>query len=124
MAKKSIRSNKQIGNQGEDLAETYLIEKGHEILRRNYYSQYGEIDIVTRKDDQIIFYEVKTRTNEKFGNPEDAIDQKKVECLISTAHCFLEDYSDEDQDWRLDLLSIKLLHDGLPEIIHFEDINE
>ena len=120
----NLNSRKKIGNKGEDIAELFLINKGYEILKRNYYSRYGEIDIIGKKEEGIIFFEVKTRTNEKFGNPEDSIDSKKIECMISTALCFLDDYSEFEQDWRLDLLAIKLFLDGSNEIIHFEDINE
>jgi len=117
-------STKKIGNKGEDIAESYLLKKGYEILDRNYYSRYGEIDIIGKLEDQIIFFEVKTRTNQAFGNPEDSIDQKKIDCMISTAFCFLEENTEEDLDWRMDLLAIKLFPDGSNEILHFEDINE
>jgi putative endonuclease len=106
-------STKKIGDKGEDIAESYLLKKGYEILDRNYYSRYGEIDIIG-----------KTRTNEAFGNPEDSIDQKKIDCMISTAFCFLEEFTEEDLDWRMDLLAIKLFPDGSNEILLFEDINE
>lgn len=117
-------SSKEIGNLGEDIAEVYLIKNGYDILRRNFYSQNGEIDIIAKIDDQIRFFEVKTRTNERFGNPEESVDQKKIECMISTAFCYLEEFSTEDQNWHLDLLSIKLKKNQSPEIILFEDINE
>jgi putative endonuclease len=117
-------STKKIGNMGEDIAESYLLKKGYEILDRNYYSRYGEIDIIGKLEDQIIFFEVKTRTNEAFGNPEDSIDQKKIDCMISTAFCFLEEHTEEELDWQMDLLAIKLFPDGKNEILHFEDINE
>jgi putative endonuclease len=117
-------SSKEIGNLGEDIAEDYLIKNGYDILRRNFYSQYGEIDIIAKFDDQIRFIEVKTRTNERFGNPEESVNQKKIECMISTALCYLEEFSTEDQNWHLDLLSIKLKSNSSPEIILFEDIND
>ena len=117
-------SSKEIGNMGEDIAEDFLVNNGYEILRRNFYSQYGEIDVIVKKDGQIRFIEVKTRTNEKFGNPEDSVNKKKIDCMISTALCFLEEFSGKNQNWHLDLLSIKLIKNNSPEIILFEDINE
>lgn len=117
-------SRKEIGDYGEELAEKYLINKGYEILARKYYSRYGEIDIICKKEKKLIFFEVKTRTNEAFGNPEDSIDRKKIECMISTAYCYIEENIQEEVDWRIDLLAIKLQTENEPEILHFEDINE
>lgn len=118
------KSKKQIGNLGEKIAEVYLLEKGYEIIDRNYFSQYGEIDLIAKISDQLIFVEVKTRTNENFGNPEDAVHKKKLERMISTAHCYFEEHDLPECVWRLDLISIKIFKDGNHEIIHFEDINE
>ena len=118
------KTSKEIGNIGETIAAEYLVKKGFEILQRNYYSQYGEIDIIAKINEEIIFFEVKTRTNLKFGNPEDSINQKKIECIVSTGLCFLEEYSDDEVNWHIDLLAIKLSKDVLLEIEHFKDIND
>ena len=60
---------RKIGDFGEDLAARYMIEKGYEILCRNFSKPYGEIDIIAIKDDIICFVEVKTRKSTQYGYP-------------------------------------------------------
>ena len=71
----------ELGKRGEDAAVNYLIEKGYQILRRNYRYLKAEVDIIAKKDDVIIGVEVKTRTSNYFGNPQDFINQKKIQLL-------------------------------------------
>ncbi len=70
---------KLLGYLGETKACKYLKKHGYKILIRNYVTPFGEADIVASKDEEIVFIEVKTRTNEKFGRPCEAVDNKKQE---------------------------------------------
>ena len=70
---------KLLGYLGEKKAQKYLKKQGYEILLTNYVTPYGEADIVCQKGSETVFIEVKTRTNEKFGRPCEAVDTKKQE---------------------------------------------
>ncbi len=63
---------------GEAIARHYLEEEGYFILERNYRNKYGEIDIIARKDENIFFFEVKTRTGIDYGYPSEAINKLKI----------------------------------------------
>lgn len=98
---------KDVGNWGEKIASNYLISNGYRILEQNFYTRYGEIDIIASKDDSIIFVEVKTRTTETFGKPEEAITEKKTENLINTALLFLQEHPECEDDWQIDIITIE-----------------
>ena len=106
------------GNKGEQLAADFLIQKGFEIVRRNYRFRHSEIDLIVKKDNWLIFIEVKTRSSTSYGQPETFVDRSKVKNIFAAAEEFI--YS---TDWhghiRFDIVSVKL---GMPpEIMHFED---
>jgi putative endonuclease len=72
----TLRQN--IGRYGEDRAATYLQDRGYEIIERNWRSRAGEIDLIARENDRLVFVEVKTRTGSGYGHPFEAITQVKV----------------------------------------------
>ena len=72
-----MNHNQRIGKWGEEIAAGYLLEQGFDIVARNARTPYGEIDIVARQGDITIFIEVKTRTSDKMGMPEDSITARK-----------------------------------------------
>lgn len=70
---------KKIGNHGEDFASLILEDEGYKILERNFWTKYGEIDIIATKDRVLHFVEVKTRTQLRYGYPAESItDEKKA----------------------------------------------
>ena len=73
---------KNIGKIGEEAATNYLKEKGYKIQERNYRTSFGEIDIICRHKDSIIFVEVKTRRSDRYGCPEEAINTNKQRKII------------------------------------------
>jgi putative endonuclease len=81
--------NKNIGEKGETIAAEYLTNHDYSILRRNFSSKFGEIDIVAKKDEKIYFIEVKTRSNLKKGMPHEAINYRKKHQLRKAATYFL-----------------------------------
>lgn len=114
--------NQTFGNWGEKQAEIYLTGKGYEILDRNYRTQDGEIDLVCQYAEEIIFVEVKTRSNTNSGYPEEAITFEKWSHLISSAEEYLADHPDIPQDWRVDIIAIiGNRKTGLNDITHFEN---
>lgn len=79
----------KIGKKGEDIAVCYLENRGYKILDRNYYSRYGEIDIIAEKENYIVFVEVKIR---RVGTPfiaAEAVDTIKQKKIIKTATIYL-----------------------------------
>ncbi len=70
--------NQDLGRYGEDRAASYLQERGYEIIDRNWHSQSGEIDLVAKDKDRLVFIEVKTRSGSGFGHPFEAITSSKV----------------------------------------------
>ena len=96
----------QIGKTGEKQAARYLESNGISILTMNYYTPYGEIDIIGKKGDLLIFCEVKTRTSQKFGFPEESITAKKKNALINSSLFYLQKHDLLDSSWRIDVISI------------------
>ena len=113
-----MSKNKEIGRKGEALAAEYLRDKGFTILERNY--RYGrlEIDIIGQIKNTIVFIEVKTRRSNRYGYPEEAVDNKKTDHILSCADHYI--YQNQwAGDIRFDIISIFLK----PEISieHIED---
>jgi len=99
-------SNKELGDWGEQIAVDYLISNNIKVVGRNIRTSYGEIDIIGQKDGIIIFFEVKTRRTEEFGNPEDAVNYKKREHMRNSALDFMQSNPDLEMDWRIDVIAI------------------
>jgi len=76
---------KLLGREGEDLAERYLIKQGYRILDRNYRTRSGEIDLIALHQGNVVFVEVKTRTNDSYGAPELAVNPAKRRKMTRTA---------------------------------------
>lgn len=100
--------NRIVGIKGEEISAQYLIEKGYNILEKNYRSKYGEIDLITLYDKQIVFIEVKTRTNLRYGMPSEAVNNKKKKCIIKTAKEYIYINKYENIDMRFDVVEIYL----------------
>jgi putative endonuclease len=118
-----MTSKKQaLGRWGEDLAAEYLSAKDYTIIGRNVRTDYGELDLVARKDGITVFVEVKTRSSTKYGYPEEAITENKRTHLLESAQAFLQDHPEYDGDWRIDVLTIQKASTKVaPEITHFEN---
>lgn len=100
-----MASHLEIGKEGEKLAEVYLVERGYTVLHRNWrYSRY-EIDLVTTRNDLLRFIEVKFRSSTQYGQPEDAVNRKKIKDLMQAIDQFIY-LNPQYNDFRLDVLSI------------------
>ena len=80
---------KLFGLSGENKAAKLLKKQGFEIAERNYVTPYGEADVVCKKDGELFFVEVKTRSSLKFGTPAEAVDYKKQEKYRKIAEYYL-----------------------------------
>ena len=104
----------ELCKKGEALAGKILKKKGYKILKRNYISKYGEIDIVAYDRGIICFVEVKTRQSENYGPPELAVTKEKRKRIVRTALNYLTINNIEDTDCRFDVVSI----------LYKEDVNK
>ncbi|MDP3790746.1 MAG: YraN family protein [Candidatus Omnitrophota bacterium] len=105
------REKKVTGSVGEELAASYLKKKGYRILRRNFRTIFGEIDIVAKLKDLIVFVEVKTRATSSLGPPYLAITKFKERHIIKNALFYLKCNSLLRAAWRIDIVSVKLNHE-------------
>jgi len=106
-----IVSNKNTGNYGEDLAVKYLQKLGYKILKRNYLIRGGEIDIVAKDKEILVFVEVKTRYSHEFGDPAEAMTYFKMKALLKTTLFYLLQNKLENSPYRLDFISVDFSQD-------------
>ncbi|MFD1142745.1 YraN family protein [Larkinella insperata] len=107
------------GKQGEDEAVRYLEQKGYHVLERNYRHQHAEIDLVARKGRLLIFVEVKTRSNTRFGHPEEFVTYTKARLVMKAAehYIFTKDWQ---HDVRFDVVAVTVFPEEVT-IRHLED---
>ena len=116
-----MAEHNDLGKLGEELAEKYLIERGYEILERNWRHSRFELDIIAIKGDTLHFVEVKARRTNEFGLPEDAVDEIKISFLVSAG----EEYLYQHPEWKkvqFDVVSICLLPFDEVEYFLIEDV--
>lgn len=80
---------KDLGNYGENIAVQFLEKSNYEIIERNFLCKQGEIDIIAKRKHEIVFIEVKTRTNKKYGKPREAVNFVKKEHIWNSAKYYL-----------------------------------
>jgi putative endonuclease len=113
---------KSLGDKGEEMASRYLKKKGYKVLKRNYKSPSGEIDIIARDEDTVVFVEVKARTGDRFGLPAEAVGSRKQQKLRSVALHYLQKLKKQPPA-RFDIVSIRV-GEGREEIEHLRDAFE
>jgi putative endonuclease len=102
----------QTGKRGEDIAVAYLKNKGYRIIERNYKCLFGEIDIVAKDGDTVVFVEVKSRKSERFGDPQGAVGREKQKKISRISLTYLEEKHLYPCDARFDVVAIKMLPAG------------
>jgi len=109
----------KLGPEGEDIAVRHLIEKGYKIRHRNWKSGQKEIDIVAENDKFIVFVEVKTRRDDYYLHPRDAVTEKKQKMIIYAADSYIRIYN-IDKESRFDVITV--ISDGESFTVeHIED---
>jgi putative endonuclease len=96
----------QLGRVGEDLACDELQRRGYEIVARGYRTRYGEIDIIARDGDTLVFVEVKARAAAEFGSGAEAVTAWKQRRLASLAEAYLVDRRIQDVPCRFDVVTV------------------
>jgi putative endonuclease len=110
------------GREGEEMAAEWLLAQGFVILYRNWKYSYFELDVIASKDTILHFIEVKTRTTDTYGHPEEGVTAKKLERLMNAGEEFLYQYP----EWKriqYDILSIRLHRYKAPEYFFLEDVS-
>jgi len=101
-----LNKNKEIGRKGELLAAEYLINRGYQIIQKNFRKNRKEIDIIAQINNTIVFVEVKTRLSERFGPPEDSIDDRKIENILDCANDYIQETLWKGEI-RFDIITVK-----------------
>lgn len=114
MNRKGTKSQRVKGKIGEDVAVNYLKQNGYEILEQNYFYNHGEIDIVAKDGNVLVFVEVKSRRSTRFGEPEESVTPKKQELLRRTAEGYVSEKNIGEMDCRFDVVSV-IMKDGKAE---------
>jgi putative endonuclease len=113
-------SSSKKGHEGEDLACSFILKKGLKIIERNYrYGKVGEIDVVAKDGEQLVFIEVKYRKNLEYGEPEYGITKNKMNQLRKLADIYLFDKNITNTDCRFDVVAILELEKGKPKINYY-----
>ena len=116
----------KIGKLGEKYVLQFLVSQNYEHLNQNYYSRFGEIDLIVLdlSERELVFVEVKARAQNHFGTPEEAITFQKKSKILRTALHYLQNQKKHIAfSWRIDLIAVKLSkHGKLEKINHLKNI--
>lgn len=110
------------GAWGEERAARFLKRKKYRIIARNYTSRFGEIDLIARDKDAVVFVEVKTRAGSAYGRPGEAVDHAKQQKMIKTAMRYIQENELNKQDvgYRFDIVEILYADTGY-RVEHIEN---
>jgi putative endonuclease len=103
-----MMKRRSTGALGEKLAQNFLKKKGYFILETNYRCREGEIDIIARRKDCLVFVEVRAKSNLEFGTPEESITATKMRHLEQAAQHYLQKQGKLAYSWRIDVVAIEL----------------
>lgn len=108
--------NQVFGQAGEDIAERFLLKKGFRLITRQYDTPWGEIDLIMEDGSHLVFVEVKRRSNNRYGEPEEAITVRKMKHMIRSAVAYIVKTGTSNKMARFDIVSI-----GPSFIRHYPD---
>ena len=114
-----MAEHNELGNWGEDTAVDLLVKKGYEVIERNWRFQKAEVDIIAQIENTLVAVEVKTRSTDYFGNPQDFIKPKKIKLLVKAVDEYVN-RNDLDVDVRFDVIAITKTDKEI-KIEHLED---
>ena len=119
---KLLDNPKLLGQWGERYCEKFLKRQGLKTLTRNFFCRSGEIDLIAvDRDTTMVFVEVRTRADVRFGPPEASITTAKKKKLLRTARYFLATHNIEDRPFRFDIVAIVLNESDQPQINHYKN---
>jgi putative endonuclease len=100
------------GKMGEELACEFLGHNGYDIVETNYRCPEGEIDIIARHQDTLVFVEVRTKTSQRYGGPEESITPVKAARLRTLAARYGQSHEGLPEARRIDVVAIQMSKDG------------
>jgi putative endonuclease len=115
------RARRDLGMKGEDIATNYLRKKDYTVLEQNFRNRFGEIDIIAKENDILVFVEVKTRHSDWHGSPADAVTHRKQQQISKVALSYLSHHDLFDHDARFDVVSIVIKNNRPPDIEHIRN---
>lgn len=116
-----MKTAKQLlGKQSEDLAARYLQKVGYKIITKNYSCRQGEIDLIAREKDVLVFVEVRSKQNQRYGLPIETIDKNKQMKIKKAAANYLHQQGKNDCYCRFDAVAV-LWEDNIPQISLYRD---
>jgi putative endonuclease len=120
LRERGMKSTRAIGNSGERNAVSFLQRQGFAILDRNYTFDHGEVDVVARDGDVLVFVEVKLRRNTRFGLPEEAVTPAKQELIRRTAEGYVQEKKLNNISCRFDVVAINV-EKGVKRFVHYKN---
>lgn len=115
-----MADHNELGKEGEQIAVDLLLQKGYKIIDRNWRFQKAEIDIIAQKEsDTLVIVEVKTRSNNFIGSPEEFVTPKKIKLLVKAANEFVISRN-YDVEVRFDIIAI-VKNAKYQKVEHLED---
>jgi len=114
-----MAEHNELGKKGEEMAQKYLLKKGYKIVATNWRYIKDEIDIIANHDNFLVIVEVKTRRNDVFGEPEEAVTKKKQKFLVRAADAYVQQKNIQ-QEVRFDIVSV-IVCGTKWQITHIED---
>ena len=115
-----MHARTRFGTVGEDLAVEHLTRQGYRIIARNCRTKAGELDVVARRGSTLVFCEVKTRADDRFGIPAEAVGRAKQARLRRLAAQWMAEHKPGSVDVRFDVVSV-IVRDGRNEVTHIPD---
>lgn len=115
-----MAEHNNLGYWGEQKAAEYLEDNGYGIMARNWRCGHRDLDIVAHKDGTVVFVEVKTRRDNRFGEPEQAVDMRKIKSLSVAAEAFIA-ANRIDAEVRFDIITVTGASAGECRVNHIED---
>ncbi|WP_299670478.1 YraN family protein [uncultured Polaribacter sp.] len=114
-----MAEHNELGKKGEKLAIDFLLKNDYKILEKNYRYLKAEVDIIAQKENTLAIIEVKTRSTDYFGDPQDFVNPKKIKLLLSAIDYYVIE-KDLDVEVRFDIIAI-IHQNKTTKIEHLED---
>lgn len=114
-----MAKHNQLGKEGEEIACKHLLEQGYKILERNYRYHRNEVDIIALNGEELIVVEVKSRSNDYFGDPEDFLKDTQIKTIVNVVDAYIQQ-RDLEVEVRFDIISIVKSRDNL-QVNHIKD---
>ncbi len=114
--------NLKTGERGEEVAKNYLEGEGYIIIEKNHKNRHGETDLIAKKGNELVFIEVRSKTETDFGMPEETVKGKKKKKLKQNALAYTT-FNNYDGFYRIDLVCVVFTKDGeIKRLTHHENI--